>query len=914
MIKKIFIVFACTLSLYGHAFYFYDHADTYSFEGKPTLILWPSDDIYANDQVILKLIVNAGSLQESDDQLGYAHFVEHMAFNGTESYPTSTLQKKLESLGLVIGNHSNAHTYYDYTEFTIELKTDDRQQLESAIEILSQWYQSIEFNADEVDQEKKVITAEFMYRDSGKNSIYQKLNDTYYQNSEQIKRYPIGTLESVRQATPAGLKKFYQTWYNPLNTSVIVTGDFNDDFVKAKFNQYFKANKSATFIAPTRSDTTDQTTTKIVLSEFDRFSTESVLTYAFVADIKPVKTKTDVIELQKVQAAFDILVQRIEADARNDALISSIDWEWHQPNANQQMIRLNLYLSNNDFEQATRIVKSHLHNLSEGGIQKSELSHWQANRISEEAQYGDDVHSIANALELQVVTDWPAISQIEYIDILKGYLMRLTVQNINEEITQLMESHQKLYIISNNDDGRRPTDDELNTWLADAPQAASEKSFAAADYTELNLDVKTTAEAKIESQIKHLNSIYEWQFANGFRVLFKQDNSDIAYSLISSNGLNAVDPSDVPAARIMLDVAGESGLRNLTKTQLNSWLVNNGLSFEFSSYYSFFVVNGLSKSKDFSTWLNVLHLFLTDERLDESAFHKVRVSSLNQLDKIHTSPYIEWLRLVDSTLYNNEIETRTLTQQEVEAIRFEDIERVYQQHLMGNQNYTLAIVGDLHPRTVEHFAKKYIATIPSQSRKKSKPRETYGPATEGDYIGYGSGAITSDVTLRFKLPKAEFAGQPKEWSPLLEYWLESELFRTIREDQGLVYSIAASIPTTDKFEPFIYLIINTQVDPENIGQVKESIRMLLSRLASTPPKNSDKNAWMKSIHKLSVHNRRDFQLVSKRIAAANTLELPLDDVLKPLPEHTTVSPEDLTHYLTLFLSDKALKTSFTFNP
>lgn len=176
--------------------------------------------------VELRLLVNSGSLQESEQQRGLAHFVEHMAFKGTRHFPGTSSFKSLEKQGITLGSHVNAVTSLNATTYKLSLPNADEKQLTLGLRILSDWAQGISFEPAAFDKERQVIVEEWRLRQGVGFRINQALEQLRYHGSRYAERDPIGLLDVVRQAPVSEAVNYYQQWYQPQRMALVVVGQF----------------------------------------------------------------------------------------------------------------------------------------------------------------------------------------------------------------------------------------------------------------------------------------------------------------------------------------------------------------------------------------------------------------------------------------------------------------------------------------------------------------------------------------------------------------------------------------------------------------------------------------------------------------------------------------------------------------
>ena len=183
------------------------------------------------DRVGLYLNIQAGSLDESDDQRGYAHFLEHMLFNGTTNYPPGSLVEYFQSIGMGFGSDTNAHTSYDETVYRLLLPDGSEKNLHDGLLVMADYARGALLLEDEVERERGIILAEKRTRDSANYRLYEKRTKFSYAGTRITERFPIGTEEKLRNADSATLRSFYDSWYRPGNMILVVVGDVDVDLV-----------------------------------------------------------------------------------------------------------------------------------------------------------------------------------------------------------------------------------------------------------------------------------------------------------------------------------------------------------------------------------------------------------------------------------------------------------------------------------------------------------------------------------------------------------------------------------------------------------------------------------------------------------------------------------------------------------
>ena len=193
------------------------------------------------NRAALRLAVAAGSALEEDSEQGLAHFVEHMAFNGTERFAKREIDDFLEKSGVKFGKHTNAYTSFDQTVYMLQVPTGEGGILERGVEIMEQFSHAVSFDDDEVDKERGVVIEEWRSGNGAQFRVLEKQFPVFFKGSRYAERLPIGKVDILKTVKPEGLRGYYKRWYRPDNMAFMAVGDFDPDAVESLVKTYFGA-------------------------------------------------------------------------------------------------------------------------------------------------------------------------------------------------------------------------------------------------------------------------------------------------------------------------------------------------------------------------------------------------------------------------------------------------------------------------------------------------------------------------------------------------------------------------------------------------------------------------------------------------------------------------------------------------
>jgi len=187
----------------------------------------------------LRLVLNAGSILEDDDQRGLAHLMEHLSFSGTEDFPKQDLVNYLESIGMRFGSDLNAYTSFDETVYMLQVPTDSLEQLETGLQILENWAHKASLGSEEIDKERDVVVEEWRMGRGADQRMFNHQLPIMFKGSQYAERLPIGSMDVIQNASYETIRSFYRDWYRPDLMAIIAVGDFDAVAIEVKIKELF---------------------------------------------------------------------------------------------------------------------------------------------------------------------------------------------------------------------------------------------------------------------------------------------------------------------------------------------------------------------------------------------------------------------------------------------------------------------------------------------------------------------------------------------------------------------------------------------------------------------------------------------------------------------------------------------------
>lgn len=784
---------------------------------------------HSNNEVDLRLLIKAGSLQENDDELGYAHFVEHMAFNGTRDFPKNKLIEALTDLGIRFGSHANASTSFDHTEFRIKLDTNEPQRLSQAISILKQWAALIEFKPEEVRAEIPIVVQEFKLREPTLERARFKLRQAIYKGSRFANRYPIGTLESIQSATPEKLRSFFRRWYTPSNTHLIVSGDVDVDAVKQLIlGQFADWKKKPNAESPVVSDLN-----LAAVPDHASFSDSNMIgsevSLAFASPNSRPQTLQQREENLRWEIGLDILKKRlVKRLVMSRGKVTQSYTYWSRPSPNVQHIGLTAILSKDDYQDGMDLLSSELAHIRSGGITQQELDDVRNGILTHERSQQDSSSHLASVAVENVLYGTPVIDQPSWYEALKNSLPKLTVQQVNTALNTVISG--KPHIIVNYSDQLSPPDMSALKKILSNPKKAQPVTKGILAGAMWAIDPET--EGSILAESKHRTGADEWKLSNGITVFYKHSDSapgKVYFELSAKGGLNLFDAPEVFQARLALPVMQSSGLRQMNAPALSEWVNSKGMALNPVMGFSQRGFLGHAPSDGFQSLMQLLYVALTEARVSEDARAHVFQQNKTFLEQIQKQDSYKGQQRIERELLLSDPALVALTTKELEDISKDQMQSIYNRYFANAQQYRLAIVGDISEADAKSVVLATIANLP-KNHPETKFRNLPAPTKPVSFEYTGNGRRNAGVSLKWLLPEALTEAYSFDDFQVLTGLINTSLNTEIREELGLVYSLKASSRGASYDAAVWELAVDLNCDVEKRQEVINAVQKTVTEM------------------------------------------------------------------------------------
>ena len=531
----------------------------------------------------LRLVVNAGSLHEPVAGGGYAHFLEHMLFNGTEKYPGNEVTDVLQSIGVEFGPDINAYTSYDETVYQLDLVIDEEEQsVAIAFDVLSQWAHAATIDPQDVEVERGIVRDEYRLRvETGSGAVFQAFDRLYNQDTPYAGRLPIGTVENIEATTAQELRDFYETWYVPANMAVVAVGDLPLDTLEDLVEEYFCDIPAGE--APSAPDNWSALNPE---PAFD-VATSPEQGYSYLSlDIRLPSWDPSTIDGDRqlwIEEIISIMVENRLQDGYEQGFLSQIDPTHWTSFAHTRGLRYyGTNLRADDFSAALTDYWSLLLSLDEHGFTDDDLAR-AATKIRADL---DSVVQAAGTIQDIQYADLYSTHFLEGNDIgtvvdtaerVDALLDEVQVDDLSDRYREILEESGLILIAVGADPADAPTEEEMAAALDAAEPGDLPALIGEADeLLSVPEPVDPVSAGPIDAIEDELDDAYEWEFANGARVMYAYSDiseNEVSMQAISWGGWSALEEGYRPLAQILATRAvRNSGLGDLTPAQISRYL------------------------------------------------------------------------------------------------------------------------------------------------------------------------------------------------------------------------------------------------------------------------------------------------------------------------------------------------------
>ncbi len=797
----------------------------------------------------LRLVVNAGSILETDGQLGLAHVVEHMEFESTEHFPHNSLVSYLQSIGMQFGADLNASTGFDETIYQLTVPTDSGMIVDKAFEILGDWAHGQLFDSTRVMTERQVVLEEWRGDRGAENRMMQQWLPIAFKGSRYAVRLPIGNEHSIMTATPSRLRGFYDTWYRPDLMAVVAVGDFDPARVEALIKRQFAGIPAPRQPQPRPTFGIPNNAAPLVAITTDKEATGSSVDLIFKLPRRPTTTVADYrrdlmagLYLSMLNNRFSEMAQQPDAPFL-DAYASKGDFFARTVEA----FALAADVKDGGIERGTAALLEAAHRVDRYGFLDSELERAKQNlQRAYERSYDERDKTNSSSFVGEYVNNFLEQEPIPGIGweyhAVQRLLPTITLAEVNALASRWITDSNRVVIVEapNKPGVEVPTTARLLAVMDSAAQVPVTPYTETLSSAPLVPPIRTVGHVVSERTIPAVN-ITEWTLSNGAHVVVKPTDfkaDEVLMSAYADGGTSLAADSNYMSAALASQIVAISGLGSFNRVDLGKKLAGKAAGVSASIGDDAESLSGRASPKDLETMFQLIYLEFTGARLDTAAFTAFEAQAASYIANRGASPEEVFSDTVQVTMAQHDFRDRPLTAQTFAEVNPQDALDFFRQRFAGVGGFTFVFVGNVNLDTLKALTERYIATLPA-----GQP-EMWRMVSRGPPTG-----IVERVVHKGVEPKANtlimFTG-PAAYTPQNRFDMRalSELFqievdRTLREQLGGTYSPGVNGGNAKVPREEYSLTVQYESSPTNVDTLSRTVFALIDRLRTDGPSAAD---------------------------------------------------------------------------
>lgn len=824
------------------------------------------------------ILHDVGAIQENDSQQGLAHFLEHMAFNGTKNLPGKQLTEYLETVGVKFGANLNAGTSWDQTIYNIsDVPTSREGIIDSALLILHDWSHFIALEPKEIDSERGVIMEELRTRDGASWRSTMKLLQALGKGTKYEHRNLIGYLDGLKNFQHKELEDFYAQWYRPDYQAVVVVGDIDVDAVESKIKALMAdipapaadASHKETIVVPDNEEP--------IVSIFTDPEMQGTKVQLFIK--RPALPKqmgnTIVAEANNVIEAYMTTMENArlqEIAMQPDAPFLGAGMGTGDVIGIIPTLNATVFVAMTQDGKLARgfeALYTELEKVRRYGFTQGEFERAQENLMRQaertyanrnDRRNGEFVQSYLNNYSKNspipdAETEWQLDSML---------IKMLNVDAVNAFAVQTITPANQVIIVN------APEKEGLTTPTAEELLAIRDK-VAAGEVTAYEDNVvkeplipegtvlkgspvkKTAEDAKLGTT--------EWTLANGAKVVVKHTDfkaDEVRMSAVAKGGLSVLSDGEFYMGEMMPAVNSMSGVGKFSATELKKQLSGKSASVQpaVENYSS--AMKGVCSPKDIETMLQLLYLNFTQPRFDRADYDNLIKMVRSQLENARTNPdFLMQEKVIDVT-YGDNPRRQMISNEIVDKFDFEQLPAIYAKLYPGANGFVFTFVGNIDPETLKPLVEKYIGSIPAAKKPLNYIDDKVAPV---------KGEVTEEFTAPMQQPKVSvlyyysgkmpYTFKDRMALSFLAQALNSRYLISIREEKGGTYGVRVKGSTEYIPHQTYDMTISFDTNEEMADELCEIVLKEIQEIAENGPKTED------------IEKNREFMLKNWK----NSLEL-----------------------------------------
>ncbi len=839
----------------------------------------------------LRLAINAGSILEDEDQKGLAHFVEHMAFNGTENFEKSELVDYLESVGTRFGPDLNAYTSFDETVYMLQVRTDSTELFDKGMLILRDWANGVTFDGEEIDKERGVVESEWRSRLSADQRMQNKYFPVMYQGSRYAERLPIGDPDIINNADYETVRRFYKDWYRPDLMAVVVVGDIDVETVEMQLKKLFgdiqqveNPREREQYDVPRHPETLVS-----IVSEKEASFTNVRVVY------KHEKKHTKNLDDYRVSLTRNLYNSMLGARLQELTKTADPPFMFAYTGYSGDIGELDTYSSfafvpegkapaalNALLTENKRVL---LHGFTPGELDRAKKNMMEGAERSFKEMDKTESSQLSMRYVYKYLDAIPTPSPKQTLSLYEQYLPTVTLEEVDALAAQWIRDESRVVVITGPEKEETPLPEEGQVRAMLQEVAATDvEPYDDAVSDEPFFDVPLE-EVAITNTIDYDEvGVQYLELANGVEVYLKKTdfkNDEILLSATSPGGSSLYSDDDYFQASNATSIVNEAGIGVFSPTQLEKMMA--GKTVFVRPYIATLSegFNGQSSPDDIEIMMQMIHKYFYEPRIDEEAFTSFVTKQRGLYKNLMSDPRYFFSDYVSRTKYNNHPRVGFPADEDWAKLEYEKAMELYRDRFADASDFTFSFVGNFDEATIKPLIQKYLGNLPNINRDEDW-KDVGIRAVEGgikDRIQKGE-APKTNVHMYFHGGFEYNKDNNYIMSSMLAY-LRIKLREELREDLGGVYGVGISGGGSKKPTEKYGITISFNADPPMTDTLVNAAKEVIRRALTDGPDEADMTKVKETQRQGRIKSLKENRFWQRQISSEHEEDRTFDNILLP---------------------------------
>jgi zinc protease len=784
------------------------------------------------NKVELRLAVKAGSILEDADQLGLAHFMEHMNFNGLQHFEKNELVNYLQSIGVEFGADLNAYTSFDETIYILPIPTDKPGNLEKGFQIIEDWAHNALLTDKDINEERAVVLEESRMGKGADDRMMQKYLPRYASGTKYAERLPIGKDDILKNFKPDAIRRYYKDWYRPDLQAVMVVGDIDTALALKLIKEHFSGLTNPAKARPRDYVKAKPRAKAEAMVVSDKEAVTPLLQIIFpLTEKKEDVTLGDYKQTIERQLALNIINRRLRELAQSSKppfAFAGVNFDG-LIHGYESLTAVTMF-SNEGVEKPLMALTAELIRARDYGFTAGELDRaknelmagieklYNERKTTPSQQYVDEY--VRNFLTGEAM---PGLEN-EY-SYYKTLMPTITLQEVTALPKSWMSNMATFSLITapQKSDLKLPTDAALlaltQKGLAQKVEAPKETAMASSLLASMPEPGKVVSQ-KVEEGL----GATTYTLSNGVKVTIKPTefkSDEIKLSGIRKGGVSNYGLADKYNAQYATATAAAMGFGEFTPTQIEQIMSGKVANVQMGMGDIENTITGSSNVKDFETMLQLLYLRMTSPRKDEELFDAYRMKQKQQLQFLSASPQFFFIDSTYNVLYkrNPMAPTPIPKPADFDAIKVDRALEIYRSEFGNANGYHFFLVGNIMPETALPLLETYIGSLPASGKAPEFKDNGVRPVNGKVKLDIHKGKEKQSLIVAMYHGEAPYSEDLSLRAQALAEVLNIKVIEELREKLGGIYTGGFQAEVTKDPYAHYQLFMYLPCGPENVDKL-----------------------------------------------------------------------------------------------